>query len=148
MLVGIRPTYAAYALATLVEGPSDAVLQGSLPGGPAFSYSCAIARSQANCEFVASGQSLTETTSIIETVSPFVVQGGGNPGSGLSSGHSSLTLTSPPPTGTSSPLSISPTTPTSGPPRQPSTTSKNSAHVNRNHHIPWAWLFLGLVHMF
>jgi len=124
--------------ATLVEGPSDAVLQGSLPGGPAFSYSCAIAGSQANCQLVASDQSLTETTSIIETVSPFVVQGGGSPSSDLSSRLPSLTLTSLPPTGTSSPLSMSPTIPASGLPPQPGVTPKNSAHANRNNHIPWA----------
>ena len=133
--------------ATLVEGPSDAILQGSMPGGPAFSYSCAIARSQANCQLVASDQTTTETTSIVELVSPFLVQGGGSSGLSLSSGLPSSMLTSIPLT--SSPLSTTHTTATSRSnlPQQPTATSLNSAH-GRHYHMSWAWLGLGLFHVF
>ena len=132
--------------ATLVEGPSDAILQGSIPGGPAFSYSCAIAGSQANCQLVASDQTLTETTSIIELVSPFVVQGGGSSSPSLGSGPPS-TLTSIPLT--SPPLSTTRTTatPSSNLPPQPTATSLNSAH-GQNLHMIWVWLALGLFHVF
>lgn len=131
--------------ATLVEGPSDAVLQGSIPGGPAFSYSCAIARSQATCQLVASDPTLTETTTIIELVSPFAVQGGGS--SSLSSRPPSSTPTSIPLT--SSPLSTTRTTatPSSDLPPQPTSTSPNSAQ-NRYHRMSWAWLLPGVLHLF
>ena len=125
-----------YLSATLVEGPSDAILQGSIPGGPAFSYSCAIAGSQANCQLVASDQTMTETTTIIELVSPFLVQGGGSSTPGPSSGTPSSTLTSIPLT--------SPPLPTT---QQPTGTSLNSAY-GRDHHMSWTWLALGLLHVF
>jgi len=127
-----------YLSATLVEGPSDAILQGSIPGGPAFSYSCAIAGSQANCQLVASDPILTETTTIIELVSPFLVQGGGtsSPSPTSSSGLPSSTLTSIPLT--SPPLSTT---------QQPTATSLSSAY-GRDSHMSWAWLALGLLHVF
>jgi len=118
--------------ATLVEGPSDAVLLASVPGGPAFSYSCAIAGSRANCQLVAEDPVSTETTSVTETVRPFVVQGGG---SFSSSSRIPSTLTSTPPTGT-----------TTTPSPQSTGTSPNSAHTNHNHHLPLVWLLLGSIH--
>lgn len=136
--------------ATLVEGPSDAILKGSIPGGPAFSYSCAIVGSQADCQLVASDQTLTETTSIIEIVTPYVVQGGsGSSPSQLNSALPSLTLTSNPPNGSLSLSRSSPlTTPTSDLP-QPTETPHNSArtHTRPKHHTSWVSLALGLIHV-
>lgn len=148
-LVAIRQANVGCTLATLVEGPSDAVLQGSIPGGPAFSYSCAIAGSQANCQLVASDSTMTETTSIIEIVSPFVVQGGDSSSSSINSRLPSSTVTSMPLSVTSSPLSTAPiiTTPSSDLPPQPTVTSSNSAHT-RNHQTSWIWLVFGLMHAY
>jgi len=128
--------------ATLVEGPSDAILRGSIPGGPAFSYSCAIAGSQASCQLIASDETLIETTTIMEVVSPFVVQGGGSASSALNSSPPSSTLT-PPPTNTPSLLSPTFTVPASSPnlPLQ----STNSAR-SWSFHMSWVWLVL--IHAF
>lgn len=140
-----------YLLATLVEGPSDAVLKGSIPGGPAFSYSCAIVGSQADCQLVASDQTLTETTSITEIVTPYVVQGGSSSSpSQLNSDLPSSTLTSILLNDSSSLSRTSPiTTPTSDLLPQPTETPQNSAHTHTRpkHHMSRVSLALGLIHV-
>lgn len=131
--------------ATLVEGPSDAILKGSIPGGLAFSYSCTIVGSQADCQLVASDQTLTETTSITEVVTPHIVQDGGGGGSGLPS----LTHTSNP---LNDSLSVSRTSPVATPTSdlpQPPETPHNSAHTHTRpkHHMSRVSLVLGLIHV-
>jgi len=64
----------------MVQGPSDAVVYASLPQIE-ISLSCAINSGLANCVGLMEEDGRTVTTSIQETVKPFLVQGGG-PGGG------------------------------------------------------------------
>lgn len=66
--------------ATMVQGPSDAVVYASLPQLD-ISLSCAINSGMANCVGEVDQNGMTVTTSIHETVKPFLVQGGGSGGS-------------------------------------------------------------------
>lgn len=151
-VISFQLTHVGRIPATLVEGPFDALLGGSIPGGPAFSYSCAISTSQANCQLVVSDQTMTETTGITEIVTPFVVQGGDGPSSSIpGTGPPSPTPT-PKPVDNSSSFPKAPTaaTPTSDLPAQPTETLDNSAHFHTKpkHHMSWVWLVLGLMNVF
>ena len=62
--------------ATMVQGPSDAVLHVSLPQIDV-SLSCAINSGVADCIGDVEQNGMTVTTSLHESVKPFLVQGGG-----------------------------------------------------------------------
>ena len=75
--VQICPLFRA---ATMVQGPSDAVIYASLPDQVGLSLSCAIKSSQANCVGqIDENNTLTITTSFQEPVKSYLVQGGGSP---------------------------------------------------------------------
>jgi hypothetical protein len=63
----------------MVQGPSDAVLHVSLPQVDV-SLSCAINSGVANCIGDVEQGGMTVTTSLQESVKPFLVQGGGPAG--------------------------------------------------------------------
>ena len=86
-----------FRTATMVQGPSDAVVVASFPGQLDYSLSCAIKSSMANCvgEIVANANGMTLTTSLQEPVKPYLVQGGG-------SGSWSPPAPTPPPNGSGS----------------------------------------------
>ena len=65
--------------ATMVQGPSDAVIQASFPQMQ-ISLSCALKSGLANCVGNLEEGGGTITTSLQETVKPFLVQGGGSGG--------------------------------------------------------------------
>ena len=81
--------------ATMVQGPSDAVVHASLPQFD-ISLSCALSSGVANCIGDLEQGGLTITTSLQETMKPFLVQGGG------SGGGSSTPSPTPAPSGTGS----------------------------------------------
>jgi hypothetical protein len=67
----------------MVQGPSDAVVHVSFPQIDV-SLSCALNSGQANCVGLVQQPSMTMTTSLRESVKPYLVQGGGS-GEGSSS---------------------------------------------------------------
>ena len=84
-----------FRTATMVQGPSDAVVHASLPQFE-ISLSCALNSGVANCIGDVEQGGLTITTSLRESVKPFLVQGGG------SGGGSSPPSPTPAPSGTGS----------------------------------------------
>ncbi|KAF9653877.1 hypothetical protein BDM02DRAFT_3182321 [Thelephora ganbajun] len=68
------------ATATMVQGPSDAVVYASFPGFEV-SLTRAINSGLANCVGQIDENSMTITTSFQESVKPYLVQGGGSGGS-------------------------------------------------------------------
>jgi len=81
---------------TMVQGPSDAVVHASLPQFE-ISLSCALSSSMANCigDLEQGGQTIT--TSLRETMKPFLVQGGGGTGPSPQTATSVSSYTGPPP---------------------------------------------------
>ena len=69
----------------MVQGPSDAVVHASFPQID-FSLSCALRSGQANCVGEIQQPGMTITTSLRESVKPYLVQGGGSGGGSSSPG--------------------------------------------------------------
>ena len=63
----------------MVQGPSDAVVYASFPQLE-LSLSCALNSGQANCVGQIEQPGMTITTSLRESVKPYLVQGGGSGG--------------------------------------------------------------------
>jgi len=63
----------------MVQGPSDAVVHASFPQFE-LSLSCALNSGQANCIGQIEQPDMTITTSLRESVKPYLVQGGGSGG--------------------------------------------------------------------
>lgn len=74
-----------FRTATMVQGPSDAVVHASFPQID-FSLSCALRSGQANCVGEIQQPGMTITTSLRESVKPYLVQGGGSGGGSSSPG--------------------------------------------------------------
>ena len=69
----------------MVQGPSDAVVHASFPQIDV-SLSCALNSGQADCVGQIQQPDVTVTTSLRESVKPYLVQGGGSGGSPSSPG--------------------------------------------------------------
>jgi len=79
-----RPRF-LFCIATMVQGPSDAVVHASFPQIDV-SLSCALNSGQADCVGQIKQPGMTMTTSLRESVKPYLVQGGGSGGSPSSPG--------------------------------------------------------------
>jgi len=83
-LLTFRPCF-FFCTATMVQGPSDAVVHASFPQIDV-SLSCALNSGQADCVGQIQQPGMTITTSLRESVKPYLVQGGGSGGSPSSPG--------------------------------------------------------------
>lgn len=82
-----------FCTATMVQGPSDAVVHASFPQIDV-SLSCALKSGQADCVGQIQQPGMTMTTSLRESVKPYLVQGGGSGGGPSSPGPTPVPLPS------------------------------------------------------